>query len=532
MNIGDDDPKLMGRSFSPDPLAESRSASPDHMTINVDDERTDRDSATEKAEFLVQQKQEDQERHAQHATQNAPTSYIDLSSGAEEEGEVYENATESEAGDAMMDYSSSVGFNKEAIRPQPDVKFTRSLGSGQVLNDLSPEALNKQLRYFHIGKLPEEVDLCLPVKCLLCAEVGHDADNCTQSTCSHCGAFNKHMTVLCPMKAKCPKCRESGHQEASCPYKLKTLTLDEILCDLCDRSGHVEECCELIWRTSGKPWDLDFSFPYIQLYCYECGKGGHLGNDCLTRRPGKGLGTSTWSAYQNFDVPTHSESAREPAGPSSRPKRQPTGHRRGKGQAGPTGLAPRGPREPRGPTVGEQYMMDRKNKSDLGLKIRGLALNQQPGESGDDFSDQGSFLHPKKLPEPPRKGKIQINAGMSHRFDEPPTTNFVSINRPFGDYGSAQRPAMPGSYPEFSNPPQGGEAGLARYNHGNPMNDGNYGGRDKRRSRSPPAMPRQGDWRGDRYEPGPPPPTREYRNENVYRPMPSAAHNAYNRHRM
>jgi hypothetical protein len=165
-----------------------------------------------------------------------------------------------------------------------------------TLADLGPSELKEQLKYFYVGKQPGTVSLSDPVRCLICAKEGHTSTSCPAMTCASCLAVNDHFTRDCPKIRKCRKCRNIGHDLQDCPYKLPRLVLEEVQCDLCQRMGHFEDQCELLWRTSGRPWESDAVSRNIPLYCYECGWSGHLGNDCSTRHPRKPLGSSTWSA--------------------------------------------------------------------------------------------------------------------------------------------------------------------------------------------------------------------------------------------
>ena len=244
--------------------------------------------------------------------------------------------TESDQGDAMMDYANAEQ-NSSNGGHRPKV---------MILAELSPQDLNAQLRYFHVTKVASSIDLNTPVRCLVCGMNGHATKSCPLLTCDGCGKFNLHTTQDCPSISKCSKCREIGHDQPRCPYKLKHVDQKEIVCDSCQRNGHVETDCELKWRTSGRPWEVDLTKTNVRLSCYECGRSGHLGNDCPTRRPGKSFGTSTWG----------------------------------------TG----------------EIQLSIKSKDDL--KIKGSA-RQNPIDI--DGEDGGSFVRPR-VPEPVRKGKIQI----------------------------------------------------------------------------------------------------------------------------
>ena len=207
--------------------------------------------------------------------------------------------------DAMIEYANSERKAQSNGQQKPAPRI-ESKHRARILADLSPEDLNAQLRYFHASEDSKEVYHDIPVRCLVCGKAGHLADECEQLDCVTCGAYNKHITANCPASAKCAKCREQGHKESSCPYKLKRMSRHEIVCDLCERNGHFEDECELFWRTSGRPWESSLSRQDIRIFCYECGRSGHLGNDCTARQPGKAMGTSTWSLRKAGPTPSSS----------------------------------------------------------------------------------------------------------------------------------------------------------------------------------------------------------------------------------
>lgn len=315
---------------------------------------------------------------------------LNLQSSGQESGEITEanvqdsdtdrgsiiiiTRSNSEDEDAMMRYSRS-GQPAQAV--DSTGAFGMDLNSREhqqrVLADLNADELNLQLRYFYPTTGIENLDRNKLVKCLVCAGEGHLADTCESLNCATCGKHNDHFTRQCAQAKRCRRCRELGHQSLDCPHKL-VVTTSEITCDWCQRVGHVEDDCEILWRTSGRPWLSCLLAKAIQLGCYECGKTGHLGNDCSTRRPGKPMGTSTWSLSGNYESTTES---------------------------------------PRG------------------IMIKGRAQRQRPVEPDDSDNDKANFFRPK-ISRQLRKGQIRI-ADQNLRKNQPGL--LTPINEPHQDEG-------------------------------------------------------------------------------------------------
>ena len=424
------------------------------------------------------------------AASNSDTESND--SGEDSEGQ-------SEDDDAMVQYSNSVQVAADDAEQNEKTiavpSSQRASQNARTLADLSSHDLNAQLRYFHVTKAPEQVDKNTPVRCLVCAEEGHMAELCEFLTCSACGTVNQHTPQACPNNAKCGKCREQGHDEDHCPYKLKRMSKHEIICDLCQRNGHLEADCELIWRTSGRPWESDLAHAHIRLSCYECGHSGHLGNECPSRRPHKPMGTSTWDS--------------------------------GMGQM--------------------------PIRSTQEIKIKGKASQQHPITIDDSEDDRANFYRPRiSVPEPVRKGKISIVTG---RHESPAYETSRDDRQMYADneYGSKTANHYYGNdntrygnddtrqhYHQYQNSGRANWREVDGTDYSTGRIDARYQTRrsNERRSRSPTYWD-PGDYaEGDSWPPLRAAPRVEYQDRrppsgsNLYRPMPSAAHNAWSRRRI
>lgn len=382
----------------------------------------------------------------------------------------------SEDGDGTLDYEDSEPEQaaEDAVR-MSELKTMPDLNTVQTLAELSPQDLNAQLRYFHVTRKISEVHRSTPVRCLVCSSQGHMAELCDQLTCNICGAFNHHTTQDCPLTAKCSKCRELGHDREHCPYKLKKLAQSEIVCELCQRKGHIEEDCELQWRTSGRPWESNLRGRNVRLSCYECGRSGHLGNDCPTRRPGKQLGSSTWSSGDN--------------------------------------------------------QISIKSKGELSIK--GTARHDPIDIDDGQEKMVEAFLRPK-VPEPVRKGKIMIKTGPKPTFNDlGPNSGWNPVNAPYNS-GRVNEPSY-GRYRDDGRGDWQAAAGARQQAVSDRPGYESYG-QSNRRSRSPEYRKRDSYDYCDRSQPPAPRPThqgsRSLPGADVYRPMPSSAQNAWSRHRL
>ena len=416
----------------------------------------------------------------------------------------YENSTESgkeahedDQRDAMMDYSASDQVPNTTRNLQNTYEAPQKL-QPRFLADLNPEDLKLQLRYFHTVQASRDrklVDMSLPVQCLVCGKAGHMSDYCDALTCATCGNHKDHFTRNCPSTRKCEKCCERGHSRSNCPYKVPRLTTSKLECDLCQRIGHTEDDCELLWRTSGRTWESDVPSYSLRLYCYECGNAGHLGNECPSRHPRKPMGSSTWSARA---VKSNS------------------------------GSVP------------------------VGLSARTRARQSQPIEIIDDSDDERANFYRPRIPPPIRSGQIRVaNSTFSRPND---------ANRP-----NERPPSTKQSYDSFR--PQAYPS--VDRNQGRPLGDHYQPQQQRRRSRSPgrdrydrrdaqrrPVVDldrdryygyRMGDGAGDSPPPSasfqPPvpkgkPPNKKVKKSkkladkaNVYRPLPSAAQQAWKKGR-
>ncbi|KAL8802028.1 MAG: hypothetical protein Q9223_004188 [Gallowayella weberi] len=369
--------------------------------------------------------------------------------------------------DAMLQYASSeVPTGYLSHRYSSSTARTKRV-QPQILADLDAREIELQLRYFYVAKALGEVDLDEPVRCLTCAGKGHMAGECNQMNCARCGEQRAHTTRNCP----------------SMPVPLKIKRSQSTICELCQRNGHASDECELFWRTSGRPWDSDLNDRIIRFECYECGKSGHLGNGCPTRRPGKPPGSSSWTYHG------HSQATR---------------------------------------------------KSSNGISIKGRAQQKQQPVINDDSDDEVANFHRPKITGPARHGQIHISMGRGQKS----TDDRYRSQQPSGSRNNDYRPDYRDR--DYDNPRRSGPGnyGVQRRRSASPRAEeygsGNSKGKEKP-ARYPPSSVNGDSYVSTNPQPplpqGPPPfgyenalgpgKDRRAKGGQSYRPVPSSGRQAW-----
>ncbi|EEP80314.1 predicted protein [Uncinocarpus reesii 1704] len=359
-----------------------------------------------------------------------------------------------------------------------------------TLVDLSREDRDIQIKYIYYNRDPKGVDLNLPIGCTDCLAEGHLAEICPDKECKHCGAWSVHESRFCPSWRRCQRCRERGHDEVDCPSLLKELA-SEIPCDFCNSNQHIESECDLLWKVPKR--DLSLSQIFISVCCSFCTSKQHLLGDCPVRPfP---MNSSSWS-LSAFDpsLVSNIASSKLPAHPGG----------------------------------------DDRDEQLSGLRIKGRANEQI--YSDDDHDDFTGRRRPLRRQPPRSHIRFDSGIGRGRNLDDDSTRqNGSAVDRytphdyrreyrdrePDTGRNVRQRSLSPGPY----NQRQRGGGGSGR--HGPPRSPPRGRG-----GRAPP--PSRGGTKNKRGGPS----SRGGRgakssdNRETYRPMPSAAKRAWDKHRL
>ena len=145
----------------------------------------------------------------------------------------------------------------------------------QRLGELSSGDFENQVKYtlFHLKR--DQIDLNRPAVCITCLQEGHQETSCPESNCIHCGAENEHPSRLCPVHRRCLKCRERGHDVDTCISKLLNTAVP---CDNCGSAAHLEDSCPFhFFPSQSQSLAIDMK---LWISCCVCASKTHLVGDC------------------------------------------------------------------------------------------------------------------------------------------------------------------------------------------------------------------------------------------------------------
>ncbi|KAL4778147.1 hypothetical protein BJX76DRAFT_343990 [Aspergillus varians] len=150
-----------------------------------------------------------------------------------------------------------------------------------LLADLNREDMELQAKIMFYNRDINDINLQQPIMCLECLREGHLSDVCPAKECVHCGAWNRHQSSLCPKWRRCQKCRERGHDQKQCSSALRS-SAAEIPCDFCGSPDHLEFDCDILWKIPQQ----EITAPVlVSISCAHCTSNHHLIGECpsLTR---------------------------------------------------------------------------------------------------------------------------------------------------------------------------------------------------------------------------------------------------------
>ncbi|KAJ6083906.1 hypothetical protein N7486_010706 [Penicillium sp. IBT 16267x] len=146
-----------------------------------------------------------------------------------------------------------------------------------TLVDLERGDMEIQAQFIYWDQDINDIDLQLPVGCTECLQYGHQAEVCPTKECSHCQAWNQHISALCPSWRRCQRCRERGHTDKECPSALKS-SASEVPCDFCGSSDHTESFCDDRWKLPLR--ETTSTEVRVSISCANCMSKSHLIGDC------------------------------------------------------------------------------------------------------------------------------------------------------------------------------------------------------------------------------------------------------------
>ena len=172
-----------------------------------------------------------------------------------------------------LDRSDAMTAKEIAKRSGP---FTVDAGGSRTkrLADLSPEDLERQIKYTLFGLDRNQIDLSRPVICTSCLQEGHLGTTCPEANCSHAGHQNKHSSRMCPRIRRCLRCRERGHDVDDCTAKLCE---SDVICDFCG-ADHLEDVC--LNRFFPAQRQMPQGEVSLWVSCSNCASRTHLVGDC------------------------------------------------------------------------------------------------------------------------------------------------------------------------------------------------------------------------------------------------------------
>lgn len=218
-------------------------------------------------------------------------------------------------GGPREDGDTSIQLNLEGCRSAPDKGDD---GEEWLIGERDAEARNTKYNPLRRSSLRYYTD-DKNVICRNCNQRGHLSKNCPQPrklpACCLCGKRG-HLQYTCPTPY-CANCFMAGHFYQDCserPYWQKK-------CHRCGMIGHYADGCPEIWRqyhltVVRGPLKKSSSAcnPKNIVYCYNCGRKGHCGYECIQRRMYSTVHPSCELVFtydQNHDIWKRNERAKQ-----------------------------------------------------------------------------------------------------------------------------------------------------------------------------------------------------------------------------
>ncbi|TPX44658.1 hypothetical protein SeMB42_g00619 [Synchytrium endobioticum] len=191
--------------------------------------------------------------------------HADVDSSGSDEGEEHDNNGNMEKTVGIVEQVREARRKREAALALAGSR----LPSIMDWVDTEKNRIADTRRYFNMETRKAEVI------CRVCRNAGHVMRDCPEQVKECVLCQEDHNPVFCPLNTICHQCYQLGHARQDCRN-----TRPERVCLYCDMRNHATVECPMVWRQYHLSDDETIRNPAFDRHCYNCGRKGHLGDDC------------------------------------------------------------------------------------------------------------------------------------------------------------------------------------------------------------------------------------------------------------